>query len=320
MIFDGLAEYLMPLATVASSFARLDTQRTMLQDRVRVLGLRLAIERAVRPGDVVVEIGTGTGLLAIFAARAGARKVYAIEMTEMCEVARDAARRNGFGAQIEVIEGRSDEAELPERGDVLISETMGHLGIDEGIVQTVADARRRLLKPQPRLVPKTIDICLVPTADRSVHEREITFWREPLAGVDFSGAARMAAGRVYLRRVFDNEMLAPARVAAHIDLAAAEEPPRCFDTGFLAGRDGEITGLAAWFESELYDGVPLNSRATTSWYPLLFPIDPTLPVTAGGEIIAHLAVRDAGAEAAWSWRISSAGVEREGGRRPVAEA
>ncbi|MFH1812417.1 MAG: 50S ribosomal protein L11 methyltransferase, partial [Pseudomonadota bacterium] len=160
-----LLEYLMPLRTVPSTFARMDTQRAMLQDRARVEALARAIAGSVRPGDVVVEVGTGCGLLAVLAARAGARRVFAIEATELWQVARDVIAHNGVADVVQVIPGMSFDVELPERGDVLITETLGHLGVDEGIVATVADARGRLLKPGARLVPERIDILLALTSD-----------------------------------------------------------------------------------------------------------------------------------------------------------
>ncbi|MEW6364538.1 MAG: 50S ribosomal protein L11 methyltransferase [Acidobacteriota bacterium] len=314
MIQDGLVEYLMPLRTVPKNFARLDTQRLMLQDRVRVAALQRAITAAVQPGDVVLEIGTGTGLLAILAARAGARRVYAIEMTEMVEVAREMVRRNGLAAQIQILEGVSFEIELPERADVLISETLGHLGIDEGIVQTVADARRRLLKPHALQVPISLDILLALTADRAAQNRELAFWRQPLAGVDCSAAADAAAGRVYLRRVMDSELLSHPRIVAHIDLTTAEQPPAVFGACLAVCRAGEVSGIAAWFECQLFDDVRLMSRSTSNWYPVLFPVDPPLAVAPMEEVRSCITVREHRGEAAWSWCVRGVSGERRCGR------
>ena len=68
--------------------------RRMLNDRIRTEAFRDAIEKVVKPGDVVVDVGAGTGILSLFAARAGAARVYAIERSPTIEQAKAIARAN----------------------------------------------------------------------------------------------------------------------------------------------------------------------------------------------------------------------------------
>ena len=91
----------------------------MLSDSVRVDAYHRAIRRNVRPGDVVLDLGTGTGLLAFLASRAGARKVYAVEHSDFIEVAEEIARHNGF-TNIEFVRANSREFTPPEPVDVVI--------------------------------------------------------------------------------------------------------------------------------------------------------------------------------------------------------
>ncbi len=88
---------------------------------------REAIFSAVKPGDVVLDLGTGSGIHAFFACQAGASKVYAIEAEGIIEAAQDAARANGFADRIEFLYGLSHELKLPEKVDVIIS-NVGYLG------------------------------------------------------------------------------------------------------------------------------------------------------------------------------------------------
>jgi predicted RNA methylase len=309
------AEYLMPLRTVTSTFARLDTQRAMLQDRARVEALARAIAAVVRPGDVVVEIGTGSGLLAVLAARAGARRVHAIEATELWQVARDVVARNGVAGVVEVHHGLSLDLELPERGDVLISETLGHLGVDEGIVTTVADARARLLTADARLLPERIDLVLALTADTVVRARELGFWRGQVQGVELEPAAAVAAQRVYLRDVREGELVCTPRCATRVELARADAPPSRLAADLTARREAEVTGVAAWFETDLGGGVRLSSRATASWFPLFFPIEPALPLRTLEPCRVVVEAIPDGDEVAWRWSVETERERRDGGRR-----
>ena len=99
----------------------------MLADPERTQAYLGAIAAAVRPGDVVVEIGTGAGFFAVAAARAGARRVYAIECSDVADVARELVADNGYADIVEVLHGDALTLSLPERGDVLIEDLRGVL-------------------------------------------------------------------------------------------------------------------------------------------------------------------------------------------------
>lgn len=130
----------------------------MLDDRRRTEGYLAAIREVVRPDDVVVDLGTGTGVLAVAAAKAGARRVFAIEAGEIANLAAELAASNGVADRVEIIRGWSSAVSLPERGTVLVSENIGDEPLGERVLQITADARRRLLTPDARLLPFALRI------------------------------------------------------------------------------------------------------------------------------------------------------------------
>ena len=134
----------------------------MLNDRDRTSRLLTAIRETVQAGDIVLDIGTGTGVLAVAAARTGAAQVYAIEAGGIAGIAKTTFAANGLNDRITLVEGWSTQVELPERADVLVSEILGDEGLGESVLEVTLDARKRLLKPDARFVPGKIRILGLP--------------------------------------------------------------------------------------------------------------------------------------------------------------
>src|SRR6187551_1996899 len=121
----------------------LDEHRQYLDDAPRVAAFARAIAAAVRPGDVVVDLASGTGILGLLACRAGAARVYAIEADAIATLAVEIARANGFGDRLHVVHAHSSEARIPERADVVISDQIGRFGFEAGLLPLFAGARAR---------------------------------------------------------------------------------------------------------------------------------------------------------------------------------
>jgi predicted RNA methylase len=172
----------------------------LLDDRRRTHDFIHAIERAVRPGDVVVDLGTGTAVLAMAAARAGARRVYAIEASAFADVAERIIEANGYADRVTVVRGWSNEISLPERADVLVSEIIGNDPLGEGALRYMPDAVDRFLKASARVLPARLRVMAalvdVPAGDqakRRVAAEALTAWRESY-GFDFTEFRRATEG------------------------------------------------------------------------------------------------------------------------------
>ncbi|MDQ3234695.1 MAG: 50S ribosomal protein L11 methyltransferase [Pseudobdellovibrionaceae bacterium] len=137
------------------SYSFISHQRSMLEDHKRTTAYYHAIVKNRRQfeGKVVLDVGTGSGILAMFAARAGARKVYAVEATSMAEHARKLVEVNQLQNIVTVIQGTMETVELPEKVDIIVSEWMGYLLLRETMLDSVLVARDRFLKPGGAMYP-----------------------------------------------------------------------------------------------------------------------------------------------------------------------
>lgn len=114
-----------------------------LLDKIRTLAFKEAIETSVHNGDTVVDIGSGSGIMSLFAAKAGGAKVYAVEIDHtLAEALHKTAKANNFQSVIEVVEGDAMEVELPKNVDVVVAELIETGLMDEWQVPVI----NRLIK------------------------------------------------------------------------------------------------------------------------------------------------------------------------------
>ncbi|KAL5836082.1 hypothetical protein ACOSQ4_015579 [Xanthoceras sorbifolium] len=160
------------------TYAFLYHQKEMLSDRVRMDAYYNAIFQNKHhfQGKTVLDVGTGSGILAIWSAQAGARKVYAVEATKMTEHARTLVAANNLQDVVEVIEGSMEEVTLPEKVDVIISEWMGYFLLRESMFDSVICARDRWLKPTGVMYPSHARMWMAPIrsglGDKKINDYE----------------------------------------------------------------------------------------------------------------------------------------------------
>ena len=277
------------MTTLDATVVQLHTR--MLNDQPRTRRFLDAIAQTVRPGDVVVDLGTGTGILAMAAARAGARKVYAIEAGPIGPVARKLFAANGLADRIELVEGYSTQIDLPERADVLVTETFGNSPLSEEVLEIVVDARQRLLKPDARVVPGSVRVFGTPVMVPPNELNEYLFtpdrlsrWREwydidftPLGSVD-----RTALLTHWLERgrVAEWPSLAPAAPLVDIDLTALSEAKVQGTADVPVHGRGTLSGIAVHFDLRLSPSIghstdPWQSASDNHWtVPVYFFVEP----------------------------------------------
>ena len=257
----------------------------MLHDDRRTRDYLAAIEKAVQPGDVVLDIGTGSGVLAVAAARAGARRVYAVEASDIAEVAERVFAANGVQDRVTLIPGWSRTVDLPEPADVLVAEIIGNEPFEEEILETTLDARRRLLKPGARLIPNTLTLLarplLLPVEEarqRALGREAVARWRR-LYGIDFEpllGAALPGPVNVPTEAEVAAAWppVGPPVSLVSLDLTAFEDASVRADADLLIDPPGAVNAVAVTFRADLYGSVahtldpwrwPTSSWATSVW-------------------------------------------------------
>jgi len=250
------------LRTDPSGYDAAPIHVAMLNDRARTSSLIAGIREVVRPGDVVIDIGTGTGILAIAAIRAGARHVYAIEATNIGKSAMAVFEANGLADQITLKEGWSTQISLPELADVLVSDVIGSEPLAENVLEITADAVKRLLKRNARLIPNKVKIFGLPVTIPRIELMKHTFTAEAVEnwrswyGVDFSPFAEVAKNSPHKFSIKPVEALYWISLSEPVLLAEVDFK----DIGQLvidntatvtANVSGPLDGLLEYFEMEV---------------------------------------------------------------------
>lgn len=293
----------------------------MLSDRVRCEAFRQALVKHVKTGDVVLDVGAGTGILSLFAAGAGARKVYAIERTKIIALARQLIAANRAEEQVQIIHGDVENVELPEPVDLIVAEWMGGNGVDEGFLPAVLLARDRWLKPGGKMLPERVSAWLAPVWDSEL-ESDTDLWRSQPYEVDLSLIAEVTINEVkYCQHHITGETLLaePQQMWATDVYACTVEESRAPFTASLSFpvmREGSFNALATWFHAEFGPGIILTNAPDapeTHWGRFVYPLDRMTKVGQGAEVMVEFAcepVVDSHCRSKWAVKVGDGEWER----------
>ena len=293
-------------------FASPMLQESLLLDKARCDAYREAIHRTVKPGDVVVDLGAGTGLLSFFALQAGARRVYAMEMSRIAEAAAELIEANGFQDRVTLIRKNSKKVRLPERCDILVTETLSAFCFDaENIIEFVADARERFLKPGARIIPESADTFLMPFSSDAFGAGRLP----PLYyDLDFKPFSKRLFNTCGLVRASGQPFISLSRPTPfyHIDFRKDTRNPGRTFAPFRIIADGRLDGFLGWFEAHLCEGVTLSNSPylpPTHWWQLYLPLLEQPHYRAGQTILLYLDPNIVAGEAQWSYAVQPASAE-----------
>ena len=276
----------------------------MIADSVRMEAYLRALRLAVRPGSVVLDIGTGTGIFALLACRLGARRVYAAEPSDAIHVAREIASANGLAETIEFIQAPSTEITLPEPAHVIISDLRGILPLHQHHLTAIIDARRRLLAPGGVLIPQQDTLWLACVEAPDMHRELAAPWSGDAYGIDMRAASWRASNVWYKAHAHPGQMLTAPLCCGSIDYRTAEELDLSAAVTSQPTRAGTAHGFCAWFDATLAEGIEICNaldkpeliygRAFFPWpEPVELNVDDAMTITLKANLV--------GDDYVWSW-------------------
>ena len=248
----------------------------IVRDKPRNLAYEQALHRAVKPGSRVLEIGTGTGILSMMAARAGAAHVFTCEAEpSVALAAREVIARNGLADRITVLSKHStdiDPAELGERADVFVSELVSNDMLAENFLPVVTDAIARLVKPGGVVIPARGRVRVALAHDARMEARRIG----TISGFDFSSFNRLACP--FYQIGVGSPHLTLRSEAANLfdfDFESGGPWPKPRGQAEVRAQGGPINGIVQWIALDmdrggLYENQP-GVGASSSWAALFHP-------------------------------------------------
>jgi protein arginine N-methyltransferase 1 len=277
----------------------------MIMDRIRTSAYHQALVRAIKPGDVVVDLGAGTGLFTLHACRLGAKLVHAIEPNPIIQVAREIVQANGFSDRVAFHQAMSFDVELPQPANVVVTDPRGVLPLKERAIPTIIDARRRLLKPGGVLIPQrdTIWAALVEANEiYSTHCEDP--WRRSNDGFNLEAARQRRVNTVNRHNLESGQLLSVPVPWATLDYRTLETASVHGPVEFEVLRPGLADGFILWFDSELINGTNLSNapgKPELIYGQLFFPMQEPLPVLRKQLITVDVRADLIGDDYVWQW-------------------
>jgi hypothetical protein len=292
-------------------FDTADHHAGMLLDGVRVRAYARAIARVIKPGDVVADIGAGSGILAVLAARAGAAKVYAVEAGPMAELAEAIVAANGLSDRVEVLRVEARVATFTRPPTVVVTETIGCLAVDEGMFGFIAGLLPRCAA-SPVIIPQSCEIWLAPLDDLKLGE-ELERLRA-VEGVSLAPLRERICNRIAAAPVHAEDLIGPAAGGGTL-VVGRDEAPELVRARLSITRDGTLNAIGGWFSTQLTDEVALCTGPDdppTSWTNLKCPVDPPLACRAGDVVDVEIEPRLVAHRGFWAWRVALGDQVRSG--------
>ncbi|XP_065696219.1 protein arginine N-methyltransferase 3 isoform X3 [Patagioenas fasciata] len=285
-----------------SSYGHYGIHEEMLKDKVRTESYRDFIYQNphIFKDKVVLDVGCGTGILSMFAAKAGAKKVIGVDQSEIIYQAMDIIRLNKLENIITLVKGRIEEVDLPlEKVDVIISEWMGYFLLFESMLDSVIYAKDKYLAEGGSVYPDICTISLVAVGDLNKHADKLLFW-EDVYGFDMSCMKKAVIPEAVVEVLHPNTLISTASVIKHIDCNTASTPDLEFSSDFTLSitRSTKCTAVAGYFDiffeknchnKVLFSTGPLCAR--THWKQTIFLLEKPIPVEAGEALRGKITVR-----------------------------
>ncbi|KAG9342937.1 hypothetical protein JZ751_015153 [Albula glossodonta] len=302
------------------SYAHFGIHEEMLKDEVRTLTYRNSMfhNKHLFKDKVVLDVGSGTGILCMFAAKAGARKVIGIECSSISDYAVKIVKANKLDHIVTIIKGKVEEVELPvEEVDIIISEWMGYCLFYESMLNTVIYARDKWLKPDGLIFPDRATLYVTAIEDRQYKDYKIHCkwlaisssqlppaiacmvsdrgW-ENVYGFDMSCIKEVAIKEPLVDVVDPKQLVSSACLIKEVDIYTVKIEDLSFTSPFClqVKRNDYIHALVTYFNIEFTRCHKRTGFSTspespyTHWKQTVFYLDDYLTVKTGEEIFGTI--------------------------------
>ncbi|KAL4078309.1 S-adenosyl-L-methionine-dependent methyltransferase [Scleroderma yunnanense] len=282
----------------ADSYAHFGIHEEMLKDNVRTGSYRAAIlnNSHLFKGKTVLDVGCGTGILSMFAAKAGASLVVGVDMSNIIDQAQKIIEANGFKDTIVLVKGKLEEVQLPiAQFDIIISEWMGYFLLYESMLDTVLDARDRYLKPGGLIFPDNARLYIAAIEDQDYKEEKINFW-DNVYGFDYSCIKDIALREPLVDTVELKAVVTDPCVIKHINLLTVKKEDLAFTAPFAltATRNDYIHAFLAWFDIFFectHKKIQFSTgphAPYTHWKQTVFYTPSTITINEGQKLVGNL--------------------------------
>jgi len=236
------------------SYAHFGIHEEMLKDEVRTLTYRNSMwhNKHLFKNKIVLDVGCGTGILSMFAAKAGAAHVYGVDMSGIVEQAKEIVNRNGLGDKVTIIRGKIEEITIPvEKVDIIISEWMGYCLFYESMLDTVLFARDKWLAPNGLMFPDKATLYVTAIEDRQYKDDKINWW-DDVYGFDMSCIRKVALQEPLVDVVDRNQVVSNACLLKEIDIQTVTKEDIPFSSPFTVTmkRNDYVQALVTFFNIE----------------------------------------------------------------------
>jgi ribosomal protein L11 methyltransferase PrmA/PRMT5 arginine-N-methyltransferase len=286
----------------------LDQFAMMIADKIRMEAYSTAIARSVRPGDAVVDLGCGPGVFALLACKAGARRVYAIDMDGVVDFGRQLASANGFGDRIVFLRGDSRQIHLPERVNVLVSDVRGVLPLHSNAIDTIEDARDRFLEKDGCLLPSR-DTLFAAIVELPKHYGQLTRAWRAVPELDLSSGLPLVLNTIYRHHIKPQQVLSSSRPWHVLDYTKGAKIPAQARLELPITRTTIAHGIGIWFQTQLTGEIGYSTEPDSLetiyghlFLPWLEPVSLREGEICSVDLRAHLV----GTDYIWGWETDIA--------------
>ncbi|MBT8200734.1 MAG: 50S ribosomal protein L11 methyltransferase [Acidimicrobiia bacterium] len=293
----------------------------MLADPGRVDAYLQALRQAMRPGSIVLDLGTGTGFFALKACDFGASKVYAIDPNSSIELARELAAANGRAEQIEFIQAMSTDVELPEQVDLIISDLRGITPLYGRHIDSISDARDRFLSEGGTLIPLRDELWCAPVRTQAGLEA-YSVWTSEFHGLDMSAGSKYARNVWNAPRIQSSDLMAMPRRWSVLNYETISDVNVSGSVSWSGEDAFAADGLCLWFEAILSENASFTSgptrpggptRTANTYRRAFYPFLESVQVEPGDELSVSIrGQRTDGLGGDYSWRWTTTLSDRAG--------